>query len=87
MQRFYRGQIRLAVEAQLCMCTARASRHSVESFRPPPPAYEASVRPGDGVDRMMRQVQENHSLNNRQWGSAIRDRFTKLLTTKPDPAC
>ena len=50
-------------------------------------AYEASVRPGDGVDRMMRQVQENHSLNNRQWGSAIRDRFTKLLTTKPDPAC
>ena len=50
-------------------------------------AYEASVRPRDGVDKMMRQVQENHSLNNRQWGSAIRDRFTKLLTTKPDPAC
>ena len=56
-QRFYRGQIRLAVEAQLCVCTARAPRHSVESFRPPPPAYEASVRPGDGVDKMMmRQV-------------------------------
>ena len=48
-------------------------------------AYEASIRE-DGVGCMMRRVQENHNLSNRQFGSAIRSRFTKLLTTKPGSA-